>query len=214
MRFVLASNNQKKLSELRVILGAQGHEVLSLGDCGVCSDPEETGSTFEENALIKARNACAAACLPAVADDSGLEVDALGGAPGVHSARYCPGSDQDRIDLLLKNMESVPDDQRGARFVSAVACVFPDGRELVARGECPGVILRQMQGDGGFGYDPIFYVPQEKMTFAQLPPDRKNEISHRGRALFAFAARLKEMKDVADAGSACCEAVCPTEKRK
>lgn len=193
MKFVLASNNQKKLIELRAILGAQGHEVLSLHDCGVESDPEETGQTFEQNALIKARSACAAAGIPAVADDSGLVVDALGGAPGVRSARYCPGSDADRVNFLLKNMQSVPDGKRTARFVSAVACVFPDGREIVARGECEGVILPAARGTGGFGYDPVFYVPQEKMTFAELPPQRKNAVSHRGRALAAFSERLKEI---------------------
>lgn len=192
MKFVLASNNRKKLAELRAILGAQGHEVASLHECGVQSDPEETGETFEQNARIKARSACAATGLPSIADDSGLEVDALGGAPGVRSARYCPGSDADRVAFLLKNLESVPDAERTARFVSAVACVFPDGRELVTRGECGGVILRERRGEGGFGYDPVFYVPQEGLTFAQLPAERKNAISHRGRALFAFAEALKK----------------------
>lgn len=192
MRFILASNNPKKLKELRAILGAQGHEVASLKECGVQSDPEETGETFEQNALIKARSACRAAGLPAVADDSGLMVDALDGAPGVRSARYCPGSDADRVAFLLKNMESVPDEKRTARFVSAVACVFPDGRELVTRGECEGVILRQARGEGGFGYDPVFFAPREGLTFAELPADRKNAISHRAQALFAFAKRLKE----------------------
>lgn len=192
MKFVLASNNRKKLAELRAILGAQGHEVVSLHECGVQSDPEETGETFEQNARIKARSACAATGLPSIADDSGLEVDALGGAPGVRSARYCPGSDADRVDFLLKNLESIPDAEHTARFVSAVACVFPDGRELVTRGECGGVILRERRGEGGFGYDPVFYVPQEGLTFAQLPAERKNAISHRGRALFAFAEALKK----------------------
>lgn len=192
MRFILASNNQKKLKELRAILGAQGHEVVSLKECGIQSDPEETGETFEQNALIKARSACRAAGLPAVADDSGLAVDALGGAPGVRSARYCPGSDADRVAFLLNNMESAPDEKRTARFVSAVACVFPDGRELVTRGEYKGVILRQARGEGGFGYDPVFFAPQEGLTFAELPADRKNAISHRAQALFAFAERLKE----------------------
>ena len=192
MKFVLASNNRKKLAELRAILGEQGHEVASLHECGVQSDPVETGETFEQNARIKARSACAATGLPSIADDSGLEVDALGGAPGVRSARYCPGSDADRVDFLLKNLEAVPDAERTARFVSAVACVFPDGRELVTRGECGGVILRERRGEGGFGYDPVVYVPQEGLTFAQLPAERKNAISHRGRALFAFAEALKK----------------------
>lgn len=192
MKFILASNNQKKLLELRAILGALGHEVVSLAQCGVVSEPEETGQTFEENALIKARSACRASGLAAVADDSGLEVDALHGAPGVHSARYCEGTDEDRVQLLLHNMKNVPEAQRTARFVSAVACVFPDGREIVTRGQCEGVILTQCRGSGGFGYDPVFYVPAEEMTFAQLPPGRKNAISHRGKALQAFARRLGE----------------------
>ena len=146
--FVLASNNLKKRREMGQILQAMGIQVLTMEEAGIHSEPEEDGSTFEENALIKARAACQAAGLPALADDSGLAVDALNGAPGIHSARYCPGSDRDRLLFLLKNMEQVPDGQRGAKFVSAVACVFPDGRELVCRGECPGQILREERGDG------------------------------------------------------------------
>ncbi len=192
MKLLLASNNEKKLRELRDILAGLGHEVVSLREAGIASDPEETGETFEENALIKARSACALSGLPAVADDSGLAVDALGGAPGVRSARYCLGSDADRVAFLLKNMEGVPDGKRTARFVSAIACVFPDGKELSVRGECEGIILRAPRGDGGFGYDPVFYSPGEGLTFAQIPPERKNAISHRSRALFAFVKRLKK----------------------
>lgn len=192
MKFLLASNNEKKLRELRAILAQLGHEAVSLRQAGIVSDPEETGESFEENALIKARCACALSGLPAVADDSGLAVDALDGAPGVRSARYCPGSDADRVAFLLKNMETVPDGKRAARFVSCVACVFPGGKEFVVRGQCEGTILRVPRGEGGFGYDPVFYCPEEGVSFAELSPERKNAISHRGRALFAFAERLKE----------------------
>ena len=154
MRFVLASNNQKKKGEMSAILQELGIEVLSMEEAGVHTQPEEDGETFEENALIKARAACKASGLPALADDSGLAVDALGGAPGIHSARYCPGSDWDRLQFLLHNMKDIPREKRGARFVSAVACVFPDGTERVWRGECPGLVLEEPQGQGGFGYDP------------------------------------------------------------
>lgn len=193
MTFVLASNNLKKRREMGQILQAMGIRVLTMEEAGIHSEPEEDGSTFEENALIKARAACQAAGLPALADDSGLAVDALNGAPGIHSARYCPGTDRDRLLFLLKNMEQVPDGQRGAKFVSAVACVFPDGRELVCRGECPGQILREERGDGGFGYDPVFYVPAYGQTFSEMPQQTKNQISHRARAMEALADRLGKM---------------------
>ena len=195
MTFVLASNNLKKRREMGQILQAMGIQVLTMEEAGIHSEPEEDGSTFEENALIKARAACQAAGLPALADDSGLAVDALNGAPGIHSARYCPGSDRDRLLFLLKNMEQVPDGQRGAKFVSAVACVFPDGRELVCRGECPGQILREERGDGGFGYDPVFYLPELGMTYAELPSEQKNAISHRARALQEFCRKYQQMQE-------------------
>ncbi len=193
MRFVLASNNKKKLREMGDILQGLGIEVVSMAEAGIHTEPEETGATFEANAFIKARAACAAAGLPAVADDSGIAVDALGGAPGVHSARYCPGSDRDRLLFLLQNMEQVPDGERGARFVSAVACVFPDGREFVCRGECPGQLLREERGEGGFGYDPIFYLPEYGQTFSEMPQAEKNKISHRARAMAQFAQQLQQM---------------------
>lgn len=192
MRFVLASNNQKKLKEMGDILKGLGVEVLSMKEAGIHTEPEENGGSFEENALIKARSACAAAGLPAVADDSGIAVDALGGAPGIHSARYCPGSDHDRLLFLLKNMEQVPDGQRGGKFVSAVACVFPDGREFVCRGECPGQILREERGEGGFGYDPVFFLPEYGQTFSEMPQEEKNKISHRARAMDQFARQLRQ----------------------
>ncbi len=190
MEFVLASHNGKKLAELREILCARGIAVQPLPEGA--PEPDEDGDSFEANALIKARAACRLTGKPALADDSGLCVDALGGAPGVHSARYCAGTDADRTQLLLHNLEGVPDGQRTARFVSAVACVFPDGIEFTVRGACEGVITHTVRGAGGFGYDPVFYVPEYDCTFGELPQDVKNRISHRARALQAFRDKLAE----------------------
>ena len=190
-RYVIATNNAHKLREIRAILENDSRALLSMEEAHIHTDPEETGATFEENALIKARAACAASGLPAMADDSGICVDALGGAPGIHSARYCPGTDRERTEFLLKNMEAVPDGQRQGRFVSVIACVYPDGMEFTVRGECEGVILREIRGEGGFGYDPIFFSPGDGCTFAEMPQARKNEISHRARALAAMKAALE-----------------------
>ncbi len=190
-RYVIATNNAHKLREIRAILENDSRAFLSMEEAHIHTDPEETGTTFEENALIKARAACAASGLPAMADDSGICVDALGGAPGIHSARYCPGTDRERTEFLLKNMEAVPDGQRQGRFVSAIACVYPDGTEFTVRGECEGVILREIRGEGGFGYDPVFFSPGDGCTFAEMPQARKNEISHRARALAAMKAALE-----------------------
>ena len=167
--FLLASNNPKKQKEMGDILAGLGIQVISMAQAGIDVQPEETGATFEENALIKAKAVCRAGGLPALADDSGLAVEALGGAPGVRSARYCPGTDWDRLEFLLKNMENVPEEKRGAKFVSAVACAWPDGRTAVWRGECPGVLLQAPRGQGGFGYDPIFYLPEYGQTTTTSP---------------------------------------------
>ena len=180
-----------KAREFARILPPQ-FELKTLADFPGAPDPEENGSTFEENALIKARAACAASGLPALADDSGLEVDALNGQPGIRSARYCEGSDADRVDFLLRKMETVAEGERGAQFVSAIACVYPDGTEFVVRGICRGEILRERHGNGGFGYDPIFYYPPLGKTTAELSPEEKNEVSHRGNALKVFYEKLKE----------------------
>lgn len=188
--FVIATNNQKKLREIDAILRQIGASAITMKDAGIATDPEETGTSFEENAFIKAETACKASNRPAIADDSGLEVDALGGAPGIYSARYCEGSDSDRVDFLLKNMEDKT--LRSARFVSAVACVFPNGEKIVVRGTCEGEILHAPQGENGFGYDPVFYVPEHKQTFAQLPAEIKNKISHRAVALEKLAAELRK----------------------
>ncbi len=191
MKLVLASKNPKKLDEMRGILSSLGVEVCSEAAAGVDVEVEETGSTFEENALLKAKAVMEASGLPAVADDSGLCVDALNGAPGVYSARYGgPGlDDAGRCRLLLENLRGQP---RGARFVSVIVCCFPGGDALTARGECPGTIAFAPMGEGGFGYDPVFFVPGLKKTFAQLSPEEKNAISHRGKALRAFAERLAD----------------------
>ncbi|MBQ3534409.1 MAG: RdgB/HAM1 family non-canonical purine NTP pyrophosphatase [Clostridia bacterium] len=190
--YVIATNNAHKLQEIRDILETDRRRFLSMKEAGIHTDPEETGSTFEENALIKARAACKAAGMPALADDSGLEVDALNGAPGIRSARYCEGSDQDRVDFLLRNLQGIPAEQRGAQFVSCIACVYPDGTEFVVRGICRGVILNENHGSGGFGYDPVFYVPEEGETFSSMAQERKNAISHRANALALTRAQLEE----------------------
>ena len=191
MRFVLASHNRGKLKEMQEILAELGVEVVLQSDLGLDLEPEETGATFAENAAIKARAVMEAGGLPAIADDSGLCVDALNGAPGVYSARY-GGLDDDaaRYRLLLNNLRGSTN--RAAHFHCAVVCVFPNGDAITAEGECPGAIAFAPMGQGGFGYDPVFLVPEKRKTFAQLTPEEKNAISHRGNALRSFAALLQE----------------------
>ncbi len=192
MKLVLASKNAHKLAELRAILSQQGVEVVLESDVGADVDVEETGATFEENALLKARAVMEATGLPAIADDSGLCVDALNGAPGVYSARYGgPGlNDVGRYRLLLENMRGMMD--RRCKFVSCICCCFPGGDTLAARGECHGTLAYAPKGEDGFGYDPVFFVPSLKKTFAQLTPGEKNAISHRGVALEQFAQKLRD----------------------
>ena len=199
-----ASNNAGKLKELRRILQRMGHEVKSLRDLGITLDPEETGTTFAENARIKAEAFCKASGLPTVADDSGLCVDALDGAPGVYSARYAGhhGDDAANNAKLLREMTGVPAEQRSARFVSAVCFLLPDGRELLVEGECPGTVAFTETGSNGFGYDPLF-VPDRvglpdgttagntaRRSYAELADEEKDAISHRGRAMEKLAAEL------------------------
>ncbi|MBR7111474.1 MAG: XTP/dITP diphosphatase [Clostridia bacterium] len=196
---VLASRNQGKLKELNRLLAEELGDVIvlkSLDDIGFADDIEENGTTFAENALIKAR-AVAALGYVALADDSGLCVEALGGAPGVYSARYAGehGNDAQNNALLLQNLKDKQD--RAAAFVSVFACAFPDGREpIVAEGRVPGEILTAPRGEGGFGYDPLFYYAPFGKTFAELSHEEKNRISHRGAAVRAFAklfsARMEE----------------------
>ena len=198
MKIVLASRNKKKKAELQALLSQyiENIEILSLDDVGIYGEIEEDGATFEENALIKARAAAASGYI-GVGDDSGLEVDALGGAPGVYSARYAGehGDDEANNTLLLKNLEDKSD--RNGRFVCSIACVFPEkyGYEpIVVRGTVEGEIIKERQGNGGFGYDPLFFVSSLNKTFAEATPEEKNNISHRGNAIKAFAEKLKELE--------------------
>ena len=191
MRFVLATHNPGKLREMGEILKDFGIEVVSPRDLGITVDVEETGATFAENAMLKARAICKAAGLPAIADDSGLCVDALGGAPGVYSARYGGEGldDRGRYMLLLSSLRGAP--TRAAHFACAVACAFPSGDTLTAEGRCDGSIAYAPLGDGGFGYDPVFLLPGTGKTFGQLTQEEKSAVSHRGRALKDFAGKLE-----------------------
>lgn len=197
MTFVFASNNAGKIREVRAILSEcfQGEEltVKTLDDIGFTDDIVEDGETFEANALIKAR-AVAALGYVAIADDSGLEVDALGGEPGVYSARYSGGhgNDVENNRLVLSRLGSLPEEKRTARFTCAIACVTPEGDSFTVRACCEGRILYEEIGEGGFGYDPLFYVEQYQKTLAEVTPEEKNAISHRGKALRAFAEQYKK----------------------
>lgn len=191
MKFVLASHNKGKIQEVKQIWEPMGFEIVPMPED--FPEIEENGESFEENAMIKARAVSKALGLPAIADDSGLVVDALDGFPGIHSARWA-GPDataHDRNLLLLEKLLSVPEDQRGAEFVCVAACVFPDGKELAVRGQCRGTILSEEHGTGGFGYDPIFCVPKYGCTFGELDPEVKNSISHRARAFTALGSALR-----------------------
>lgn len=186
--FVLASNNKGKIDEFSKICKNEIRFVLP-ADIGVTFDINETGKSFEHNAFIKASEVCRLSGMPSVADDSGLCVDALHGAPGIFSARY-ESTDQRRIARLLSELDGVPEHNRSAKFVCAIACVFPDGRSFSVVGECRGSIAFAPCGKNGFGYDPVFIVPEYGRTFAQLSPDEKNKISHRAAAISLFKSRL------------------------
>lgn len=197
-KVLLASRNAKKLGELRRILEAEavaGIEVLGLADVEEFPEAPETGATFEENALAKARDAAAASGLPSVADDSGIAVDALNGMPGVLSARWAGrhGEDQANLELVLAQTADVPDERMGAAFVCAAALVVPGGGEHVVRGEWRGRLVREPRGANGFGYDPIFVPEGESRTSAELDPAEKDAVSHRGRALRLLAPHLKTL---------------------
>ncbi|MCI5682534.1 MAG: XTP/dITP diphosphatase [Eubacteriales bacterium] len=185
MKVLLASNNGHKIKEIKEILG-DFFDVVSLREAGVESDPEETGATFEENARIKAVAGMKASGMPCIADDSGLEVFALDGLPGVMSARYAGGHGDDSAnnEKLLRELENASD--RSARYVCVICMAFPNGHEIVARGECRGTILKEARGEGGFGYDPLFFFPQFGKTFAEITAEEKNEVSHRKAALREF----------------------------
>ena len=196
MKVILASKKPHKLTELSVILSQHGFEIALESEYGLDIDVDETGTTFEENSLLKAEAVMKASGLPVLADDSGLMVDALDGAPGVYSARYGhKSSDGERTEFLLENMKDVPDGKRTAKFVCVITCLWPDGRKIVARGECPGVITHEVHGENGFGYDPVFYLPELGMTYAELPSEQKNAISHRARALQEFCRKYQQMQE-------------------
>ena len=201
MRAVLASKNAHKLEEISKIVEQFDLQLVLQSELGIDVDVEETGTTFEENSMLKARAVMEKSGLPAIADDSGLMVEALDGVPGIYSARFggdrCR-SDRERYEYLLSLLETVPEERRTARFVSVITLLYPDGTAVVARGECPGVILRGPRGENGFGYDPVFFVEEDGKTMAEMAPERKNEISHRARALQALAAKLKEAEGHAD----------------
>ena len=195
MKVVLASKNKHKLEEISKITEKFGFELILQSQLGVDIDVEETGSTFEENSFLKAEAVMKATGLPALADDSGIAVDALGGEPGIYSARY--GFDESlddwgRLELLLKNTEHVPDGQRQAQFVCVITMVTPEGKTIQARGEIHGELLRAPRGEHGFGYDPIFYYPPLGMSTAEMDPEQKIQVSHRGNALKLLNEKLKE----------------------
>lgn len=192
---LLATRNPAKLAELRRMLDGGPVRVLGLADVPEFPEAPETGATFAENALAKARDACAATGLPSVADDSGLAVDALNGMPGVLSARWCGhhGDDNANLQLVLGQLGDVPDARRGAAFVCAAALVLPGGVEVVEHGEWRGRLARAPRGSGGFGYDPIFVPDGETRTSAELAPEEKDALSHRGRAMRALLPHLRAL---------------------
>ena len=195
MKVVLASKNKHKLEEISKITQKFDMELVLESQLGVDIDVEETGSTFEENSYLKAKAVMKATGLPALADDSGIAVDALNGEPGIYSARYGFDDSLDdwgRLQLLLKNTEQVPDDQRQAKFVCVITLVTPQGQTIQARGEVHGMLLRAPAGENGFGYDPIFYYPPFGKSLAQVSPEEKNRVSHRANALKVFYEKLKE----------------------
>ena len=195
MKMVLASKNPHKLVEIQKIVERFDIQLVLESELGVDIDVEETGTTFEENSLLKAKAVMEATGLPALADDSGIAVDALNGAPGVYSARYGFDDSLDdwgRLQLLRKNTENVPDGQRQAQFVCVITLMTPDGQVIQARGEVHGDLLRAPAGTGGFGYDPIFYYPPLGKTLAEVAPEEKNQVSHRARALKVLYEKMKE----------------------
>lgn len=196
VKILLATGNPHKARELSAMLSGCDVEVLTLKDVGFAGEIIEDGETFEENAEIKARAAASLGCI-GVGDDSGLCVDFLGGAPGVYSARYAgePCDNSKNNEKLLSEMAGVPEDKRGAKFVCVICCVFPDGRKIVSRGECPGRILTSYAGSGGFGYDPLFYCAERGKSYAEMTEEEKNSVSHRARAMKGFLDKfISEIK--------------------
>lgn len=194
MKIVAATTNKGKIREFQEILSELGYEVVSMHDEGIDVEVEETGSTFSENALIKARAVSLLCDYPVIADDSGLCVDAMDGAPGIYSARFAgeDATDYDRNVKLLETLEG--EDNRKAQYVAAIAYIAPDGTEITTEGKIEGEILTEEHGTGGFGYDPLFWCTEIKKCFGEATPDEKNAVSHRGRALKKLCEILKEEK--------------------
>ena len=194
MEFVLASNNKKKIKELNEILSKKlpDVKVLSLADIGFEGEIVEDGKTFAENAKIKASVPASLGYI-GIGDDSGLCVDYLGGEPGIYSARYSGLGDEGNIEKLLENLKGVPTERRTAHFVCSICCVFPDGKVITAEGKAHGIILEERHGQGGFGYDPVFYFPSLGQTFSEISQEEKNKISHRANALELFAEKIGEL---------------------
>ncbi len=191
-KLLVATGNKGKLEEIREIL--KDTEVLGLADAGIDCDVEETGTTFAENAYIKAYEISKLSGLPVLADDSGLMVDVLDGRPGVYSARFAgdDATDDDNVLKLLSLLQAVPEQERSARFACAMCLIFPDGRRVESYGEsCDGYIINEKRGENGFGYDPVFYAPLYKKTFSEMTMDEKNKVSHRKAALLALSEKLK-----------------------
>ena len=196
-KLIFATGNEGKMREIREILGRVGLTILSQKEAGIQTNAEENGTTFEENALIKARAVAEQTDALVLADDSGLEIDYLGGEPGVYSARYL-GEDTSyeiKNQKILDRLEGVPEEKRTARFVCVIAAVLPDGRTFTTRGTIEGIIGYESRGEGGFGYDPIFFVPEYHCSTAELTMDQKNEISHRGKALRAMKEILEKLPE-------------------
>lgn len=190
-RLIFATGNQDKMREIREILGDKDYEILSMKEAGIDLEIVEDGSTFEENAMIKAKAVMEATGALTLADDSGLEIDAFGGGPGIYSARYL-GTDTSYIEknkVILEKLKDIPEEKRTARFVCAIAAAFPNGQTLTTRGTMEGIIGYEAKGENGFGYDPIFYLPQLEKYSAELSRDEKNSLSHRGEA-------LRKMKEI------------------
>ena len=194
MKIIHASNNKNKIAELKQILSPLGYEVISQSEAGVNIEVEETGTTFEENSMIKAKAVYEISKMAVIADDSGLEVDYLDKAPGVYSHRYAGenATDKDRCKKILSELDGVPDEKRTARFVCVISYIDSNGNASVLRGECEGIIGREMKGDNGFGYDPIFMIGDK--SFAEISSEEKNKISHRANALKKLTEKLKGEK--------------------
>lgn len=202
MKIILATHNEGKIREFKKVFSHIGWEAVPVAEVTDAPDPEETGTTFEENALLKARYYAKATGLPVMSDDSGIIAEALGNRPGVYSARYAGvhGDDEANNQKLIRELSSYTGDERKGRYVCVTAVVWPDGREVTAEGTCEGIIRDFYKGDGGFGYDPLFYLPAFGKTMAELSMEEKNKISHRGRAVEALLKKLRQQGLIPDAG--------------